>query len=214
MLLVTNRFGTEPGTLSFGLQQLPLPWFALLNLAGVGAFQKSTVHRLASTPWCDPCERHRARSACGNVPVNHLLRAVKARGPGSRQALVIPSPGRSLAWASLGADHVLLPLWLLVARQELNQKCQNAVRNQIGREAACTAFPAVGSEAKLFVNFVRKHVLRRFPFQAGSVKKSGEPESNFPRNAWAWIVLCTESGLQLLGPRVWDGCPWLIMGCI
>lgn len=43
------------------------------------------------------------------------------------------------------------------------------------------AFPAVGSAAKLFVNFVRKHVLKRFPFQVGSLK-SGELESNFLRN--------------------------------
>lgn len=36
-----------------------------------------------------------------------------------------------------GADHVLLPLRLLVARQELEQKCQNAVRNQI-TESGCS----------------------------------------------------------------------------
>lgn len=49
------------------------------------------------------------------------------------------SPLREGAWprAVQGTDHVLLPLWLLVARQELNQKCQNALRNQI-TESGCS----------------------------------------------------------------------------
>lgn len=42
--------------------------------------------------------------------------------------------------------------------------------------AARMAFPAAVSAAKLFVNFVRKQVLRRFPFQVGSLRSGAGVE--------------------------------------
>lgn len=44
---------------------------------------------------------------------------------------------------------------------------------------AASPLPAAGSAAEHFVHFVRKHVLKRSPFQVGSLEKSGSRSQTF-----------------------------------
>lgn len=119
------------------------------------------------------------------LPLVYLLpRAAKAHGSAFRPALVILPPGRSLAQSWPGSRPCFITSLASGcppgAEPEVPKCCKRSDPGE--RLLARTALPAVGSAAKLFVNFVRKHVLKRFPFQVGSIQTSGELESNFPRN--------------------------------
>lgn len=80
-----------------------------------------------------------------------------------------------------------------------------------GRVAAGTPFPAVGSAAKLFVNFARKHVLRRFPFQVGRLRSQESWSQTFQGMPELGSRSAPASS-RLLGPRVWSVCCGLTMG--
>lgn len=127
-------------------------------------------------------------------------------------ALVILSPGRSLASAGLGAC-TLLPLWLLVICQALPRGARRLYTMCSRSTAACTLLPAAGSRGTALCKFCRKKcVLRRVPFQVGRHRKSDELESNFSRNSSTWILVHASSGLPLLGPQVGKLWSWLITG--